>query len=50
MPEFYNWSGPLTGEPGTLLRQEPGLEDLANSGRSVRILYVSCPFRANHVF
>ena len=40
-PKFYTWNGPLAGEPGTLLRQEPGLEDLANSGRSVRILYVS---------
>jgi pimeloyl-ACP methyl ester carboxylesterase len=40
-PEFYTWSGPLDREPGTLLRQEPGLKDLANAERSVRILYVS---------
>jgi pimeloyl-ACP methyl ester carboxylesterase len=40
-PPFYTWRGTLTGEPGTLLRQEAGLEDLANAGRSVRILYVS---------
>jgi pimeloyl-ACP methyl ester carboxylesterase len=40
-PAFYTWSGKLAGEPGTLLRQEPGPVDLANAGRSVRILYVS---------
>ena len=40
-PPFYAWSGELGGEPGRLLRQEPGPGDLADAGRSVRILYTS---------
>jgi pimeloyl-ACP methyl ester carboxylesterase len=40
-PAFYTWNGGPLGEPGTLLRQERGLADLVNAGRSVRILYVS---------
>lgn len=40
-PAFYAWNGELAGGPGTLLRQEPGPQDLANAGRSVRLLYVS---------
>jgi pimeloyl-ACP methyl ester carboxylesterase len=40
-PAFYAWSGELDGQPGTILRQEPGPADLANAGQSVRILYIS---------
>jgi pimeloyl-ACP methyl ester carboxylesterase len=40
-PAFYAWSGELDGQPGKILRQEPGSADLANAGRSVRILYIS---------
>jgi pimeloyl-ACP methyl ester carboxylesterase len=40
-PAFYTWNGGQLGAPGTLLRQERGLADLANAERSVRILYVS---------
>jgi pimeloyl-ACP methyl ester carboxylesterase len=40
-PAFYAWNGKLAGGPGTLLRQEPGPQDLANAGPSARLLYVS---------
>ncbi len=40
-PLFYAWNGLVDGKPGTLLRQEAGPSDLANAGRSVRLLYVS---------
>ena len=40
-PAFYAWSGELDGQPGKILRQEPGTVDLANAGQSVRILYIS---------
>src|SRR3984893_2417396 len=40
-PAFYAWSGELDGQPGKILRQEPGTVDLANASQSVRILYIS---------
>lgn len=40
-PAFYAWSGELDGQPGKILRQEPGPADLANAAQSLRILYIS---------